>query len=176
MLESAGLEIGTDVTVKWMDNHADVAQKVATTPDAIGLLPEPQVSVITSKSKTVKVALDLNELWKDVTGQELPMGVLVAKKYFIENNAEDIEVLLGLVADSIEDVQGASDEVAQKIVDAGIVPSVEICKAVIPNCSLTRMSAEESKDTLSAFFEKLYAANPASVGGAIPSDDIYYGI
>ena len=174
LLKSAGLKLGTDVKVKWLENHADVAQKVASKKGAIGLLPEPQVSAITSKAKTVKVALDLNSLWQEVTGKELPMGILVAKKDYIEANPENIEVLLSLVADSVEDVKGASDEVIQKIVDAGIVPDANLCKKVIPSCSLTCMSAEDSKATISAFYSKLFAVNPSSLGGAMPDDDIYY--
>lgn len=176
LLKSAGLKLGTDVKVKWLENHADVAQKVASTNGAVGLLPEPQVSAITSKAKVVKVALDLNSLWQEVTGQELPMGILVAKKDYVEANSENIEALLTLVAESVEDVIGASDEVVQKIVDAGIVPDANLCKKVIPNCSLTCMSAEDSKATISAFYSKLFAINPSSLGGAMPQDDIYYGI
>lgn len=176
LLEDAGLEAGKDVTIKWFDNHADVAQQVATKKGAIGLLPEPQVSAIEAKAKTVKTSLDCNALWQGLTGQELPMGILLAKKSFVESRAEDIETLLSLVAASVEDVNSASDEVVQKIVDAGIVPSAEICKAVIPNCSIVCMSAEDSKATLAAFFQKLFEVEATSVGGEMPGDDIYYGI
>ena len=176
LLQDAGMEVGKDVTVKWLDNHADVAQQVATKPGAIGLLPEPQVSAIEAKAQTVKTALDCNALWQDLTGQELPMGILLAKKSFVEEHADDVDVLLSLVATSVEDVNSASDEVVQKIVDAGIVPSAEICKAVIPNCSIVCMSAEDSKATLGAFFEKLYEIEASAIGGKLPGDDIYYGI
>lgn len=176
LLKSEGLKLGADVKVKWLENHADVAQKVASTNGAIGLLPEPQVSAITSKAKTVKVALNLNNLWQELTDQELPMGILVAKKDYVESNQENIEALLSLVAESVEDVKDASDEVVQKIVEAGIVPDAELCKKVIPNCSLTCMSAEDNKATISAFYEKLFEADPSSIGGAMPADDIYYGI
>ena len=176
LIENAGLSIGQDVQIEWLDSHASVAQKVATTDGAIGLLPEPQVSALKAQKQTVRTALDMNKLWKEMTDQELPMGILVAKKDFIEKNGSDVESLLKLVADSVKDVQGASDEVVDKIVKAGIVPDAELCKAVIPNCSLTCMSAKDSKATLSAFFKKLYKVNPASVGGALPENDIYYGI
>lgn len=176
VVEAAGLKLGVDVQVQWLENHADVAQKLATTPGAIALLPEPQVSALTAKSPKIRSALDMNSLWKDATGEELPMGILVAKKDFVENRADDVDVFLGLVDASVEDVVGASDEVVQKIVDAGIVPNAEICKAVIPNCSLVCMSADESKAVLSTFFEKLHAVNPMAVGGKVPGDDIYYGV
>lgn len=176
LLKSAGFKLGKDVKVRWLDNHADVAQKVAQKKGAIGLLPEPQVSALRSKMKKVKIALNLNTLWKEITNQELPMGILVAKKDYIESNPDNIEALLSLVAKSVENVIGASDEVVQKIVDAGIVPDAALCKAVIPNCSLTCMTAEDSKATLSAFYNKLFAVNPSSLGGAMPQDDIYYGV
>lgn len=176
LLNEQDLHSGKEVTVQWMDNHADVAQKVASTEGAIGLLPEPQVSAITAKAQTVKVALNLNDEWKTVTGQELPMGILVANKNFIDKNAEDIDKFINLVSASIEDVQSASDEVVQKIVDAKIIPSAEICKAVIPNCSLVCYSAEDTEAILTPFYDELFKLNPASIGGAQPENDIYYNL
>ena len=176
LLNEQDLHSGKEVTVQWMDNHADVAQKVASTEGAIGLLPEPQVSAIGAKAQTVKVALNLNDEWKTVTGQELPMGILVAKKDFTDKNAEDIDKFINLVSASIEDVQSASDEVVQKIVDAKIIPSAEICKAVIPNCSLVCYSAEDTEAILSPLYDELFKLNPASIGGAQPEDDIYYNL
>lgn len=176
LLKSAGLKLGKDVKVKWLENHADVAQKVASRRGAIGLLPEPQVSAITSKTKQVKIALDLNSLWLEVTGKELPMGILVAKRDYIKENKANIDELLLLVAESIQDVTSANRKVIKKIVKAGIVSDADLCEAVIPNCSLTCMSAKENKKTISIFYKKLFEANPSSLGGAMPDDDIYYGI
>ena len=175
VLEAAGLELNEDVEVKWLEDHAAVAQMVAATPGAVGLLPEPQVSSLTAKSDSVRVALSMNKLWRDATDHALPMGILVAKKDFVENRTEDIDKFLELVNESVENVKGGSDEVVQKIVDAGIVPDFDVCKAVIPNCALTCLSARDNKATLSVFYNKLYAVEKTSVGGAVPDDDIYYG-
>ena len=174
LLESAGLTPGEDVEIEWMDAHADVAQKLLTNEGAIALLPEPFVSTVTSKSEAVKVAVDLNAEWTGLTGQELPMGILIAKKDFVESRADDVAALLSLVAASVEDVNGASDEVVQKIVDAGFLADPAIAKSAIPRCSMTCMSSDDSKSALSAFYEKLYEVEPASVGGALPADDLYY--
>lgn len=176
LLENAGLKVGTDVNVEWLDSHATVAQKVASTPGAIGLLPEPQVSSLTMKNNKIKVALDMNKLWKDMTDQELPMGILVAKKEFVESRTEDVDMLLGLVMDSITDVQTASDEVVQKIVDAGIVPMADVCKEVIDNCALVCYSGEETKAAIGELYNILFKADPTSIGGKLPGDDIYYGL
>lgn len=174
LLENAGLEVGTDVQVEWLDSHATVAQKVASTEGAIGLLPEPQVSAVEAQSDKIVTALDMNALWKEMTGQELPMGILVAKKDFVESRTEDVNLLLSLTKASIEAVQEQSDEVVQKIVDAGIVPAAGLCKQVIDKCALVCYSSDETKAAIGALYEVLFKADPTSIGGALPGDDIYY--
>ncbi len=176
LLENACLEVGKDVQVEWLDSHASVAQKVASTDDAIGLLPEPQVSAITVGNEEVKIALNINTLWKDMIHKELPMGILIAKKDFVESRAEDIGVLLEKVDASIKDVQTQSNEVIEKIVRAGIMADPALCKASIPNCALVCYSGDETKTTVSAFYDKMYELAPELIGGAIPGDDIYYGV
>lgn len=155
VLDNVGLTLGEDVQVQWLEDHAAVAQKVASTPGSIGLLPEPMVSLVTAKTTTVHVALDMNSLWTKMTGHELPMGILIAKKNYVAEYGATIDALLDEVDASIKDVNSGSDEVIKKIVDAGIVQDENLCKAVIPNCSLVRMSAEDSKATLSKFYEIL---------------------
>lgn len=174
--KQAKLKLGKDVEIKWLDNHGDVAQKIATTPNSVGLLPEPQVSALSTKSKKVNIALDLNKEWNAYSGQELPMGILIAKSEFVEQNNKDIDTLLELTAKSVENVNTGSDEVAQKNVDAGIVPDLNICKAVIPNCSIVCLNAEDSKNILSTFYQKLFEIEKTSIGGKVPNDDIYFGI
>lgn len=175
ILEKSGLTLGEDVQVQWLEDHAAVAQKVASTTGTIGLLPEPMVSLVTAKATTVRVALDMNTLWTEMTGHELPMGILIAKKEYVTEHRASIDTMLDLVDASIKDVNNGSDAVVKKIVDAGIVQDENLCKAVIPNCSLVRMSPEDSKTTLSTFYEILFKCEPTSVGGAVPADDIYYG-
>lgn len=162
ILENAGVK----ADVQWLEDHADVARKVMSTEGAIGLLPEPQVS-----ASGANVAIDVNAVWKEMTGSELPMGVVVAKKDWIESHPSDVKALISLVEKSVADVNTCSDGVVEKIVSEGIVPNAELCRKVIPSCSLV---CEESQAGLSVLFELLYSFNPAAVGGAIPGEDIYY--
>ena len=174
ILENAGLEIGKDVQVEWLDSHATVAQKLATTPGAIALLPEPQVSALQLKSDAITIALDMNALWQDMTDQELPMGILIAKKEFLEQRADDVAIFMDEVYASIEDVKTVSDEVVNKIVEAGIIGLPDVCRAAIPNCSLVCYSADDTKAAIDAFYNVLFKLNPASIGGAMPTD-LFWG-
>lgn len=176
LLENAGLKMGEDVQVEWMDAHADVAQKLMSTEGAFALLPEPFASTVLSKSEKVEAAVDMNDAWMQMTGKELPMGILVAKKDFIESRPEDVEALLELVNESVETVKEGSDEVAEKLVEAGFIGDAELCKDVIPRLSLTCLTGEENKETLNTFYETLFKMNSAAVGGNMPADGLYYGV
>ncbi|MBQ0017634.1 MAG: ABC transporter substrate-binding protein [Clostridiales bacterium] len=174
LLENAGLKMGEDVKVEWLDAHADVAQKLMATEGAFALLPEPFASTVLSKNEKVEVAVDINDAWNQMTGQELPMGILIAKKEFAESRADDADTLLTLVEASVEDVKGASEEVIGKIIDVGFMDNAVLCEDTIPRLSLTCLSSEENRETLTAFYEILYKCNPAAVGGKMPEESLFY--
>ena len=176
VLENAGIDMQTEVKLEWLEDHAAVAQKVAATEGAIGLLPQPMVASITAANPAVRKAINLREEWKAMTEQDLPMGIIVARKEFVESRPDDVDLLLDMVMDSITNVQQESDEVVQKIVDAGIIGMPEICKAAIDDNMLVCYSAEDTRDILNAFYDKLFKMNPVAVGGKLPDDSIYYGI
>lgn len=182
ILKSAGLKPDKDVKIEWLANHADVNSKLQKKKGVVALLPEPFVSVALSSGNDKIIELfDMNTEWTVATGQNFPMGVLVARKEFIENRADDLDILLGDIKKSITEVDEASDEVCQKIVDAGFIAKPEIAKAAIPNCGLAfytdeegDMSLEAGREIMTVFNETMFKLDPKSVGGALPGDDFYY--
>ena len=182
VLSAAGLEIGKDLNVEWLASHADVNQVLLTTEGTIAMVPEPFVSTaLTQGEGAVTDLFDMNTLWADATGQDFPMGVLIARRDFVENRASDLQGMLTELKASIDDVNTASDEVAQKIVDAGFLGNAEIAKKAIPNCSLCLyadadgdMSFSNGTEIMKTFNETMFALTPQAVGGALPGDDLYY--
>lgn len=182
VLEANGLTMGEDVQVTWLANHADVNTQLLTTPGTIAMVPEPFASVAQAKGgDAVTKLFDMNELWNDAVGQDFPMGVLVATRDFVEFRSGDLYAMLMDLQASIDDVNTASDEVAQKIVDAGFLGDPAIAKAAIPNCSLCLYADEEGDhsfdkgiEIMKAFNETMFGVNPAAVGGALPEDDLYF--
>lgn len=176
LLANAGLDMNKDVKVQWLEDHAAVSQKVMTTEGSVGLLPEPMKSTIISKNPAIRAAIDLDAAWNEMTGERLPMGIVIARKDFVEERSEDVDYLLEMVMDSVTAVQTKSDEVVNKIVEAGIIPDSDICKSVIDNDLLVCLSGEDTKAILTPFYETLFKMDPAAVGGKVPGDEIYYGI
>ena len=105
------------------------------------------------------------------------MGVLVARKSFVEERADDLAVLLADYQTSVDFVNNSPAEAADAIVEKGFIGKAVIAEAAIPNCHIVLYSGDQ-KDAgatmLKTFNETLFAMNPAAVGGALPGDDLYY--
>ena len=64
-------------------------------------------------------------------------------------------------------------EAAQEIAEQGIIASAAVAEKALPSCSLVFISGEEMQAQAAPLYDILFAANPASVGGAAPADDYY---
>lgn len=178
VLAAAGLKLYEDVKVEWLANHAEVNTKLLSEDGTIAMVPEPFVSTALSAGKEgVSEVFDMNTLWKDATGQELPMGVLVARKDFADERADDLKVLLSDLQESVDFVNGSPEEAARLIVEKGFIGKAEIAEAAIPNCHIVLYagdSASEGAEILKTFNQTLFEMNPQAVGGKLPEDDLYY--
>jgi len=178
ILEDNGLKIYEDVNVQWLANHSEVNTKLLSEEGTIAMVPEPFVSTALSAGKdSVKDLFDLNELWEDATGEELPMGVLIARKSFVEERGDDLKVLLSDLEKSVDYINEASDEAVALIVEKGFIGKAEIAKKAIPNCHIVLYAgddAEKGASMLKTFNETLFEMNPASIGGKLPDEELYY--
>ena len=94
---------------------------------------------------------------------------------FAKNNPDAVVRFLEEYEKSIEAVKADPDHAAQLCEQYGIVPKAAIAKRAIPDCSLTFVAgAEEIRATLEPYYQVLFDANPASVGGAVPDEAFYW--
>ena len=160
------------VTVKYVGEHTALAAMVASGEAKIALLPEPFVSAVMVKNPDVRVALDLNTAWEEASGTKLVMGVYIASRTFYNEHPDQVKAFLADYAASVEKVNSSADA-AQKIADLGIVGSAEIAKQAIPRSYIVSITGDEAKSAASAVLNVLFTANPKSVGGKLPGDDLY---
>lgn len=179
VLEEAGLTVGEDVTVTWLASHADVNQKLLSEAGAVAMVPEPFVSTaLAAGVEGVTQLFDMNELWTSATGEALPMGVLVARKDFVEERENDLKVLLADYQTSVDFVNGDAAEAAKLIVEKGFIGKEAIAETAIPRCQIVLYAGDDAKagaEVLRTFNETLFEMAPAAVGGALPNEDLYYG-
>ena len=178
VLQDNGLTIYEDVNVQWVANHSEVNTQLLSQEGTIAMIPEPFVSTALAQGQEgVTKLFDLNELWEEATGQQLPMGVLVATRSFAEDRSDDLKVLLSDLQASVDYVNDSPAEAAKAIVEHGFIGDEAIAEAAIPNCHIvlyTGDNAAEGIEMLKTFNQTLYDMDPAYVGGALPDENLYY--
>lgn len=174
LLTDSGMEIGKDVFVEYKSEHTDVASLIASGEAEIALLPEPNVTAATLQNSDVRIALDLTQEWEAKYSTKLVQGCVIARTEFVKNYPDTVNAFLSSYKESVDFINTASDEAAQMIVDAGIIPKTPLAKKAIPNSYITFITGEEMKTLTTQNLQVLFDANPASVGGTLPSEDFYY--
>ena len=77
---------------------------------------------------------------------------------------------------SIEWVTANTADAAQLVAEYGIVAKAPLAEKALPACNITYMDGADMKQALSGYLDVLYQQDAASVGGALPGDDFYYGV
>lgn len=175
LLEENGLSPMDDVIVDWKSEHSECVSALATGAATIAMLPQPFVTVAQSKIPDLRVALDLTQEWDALdNGSALLTGVVVARREVVESNPGAVDAFLADYAASVEWVNANTADAAALIGDYGIVEA-DVAEQALPYCNIVCITGTEMKDKLSGYLQVLCDADSASVGGAMPGDDFYYG-
>ena len=179
LLEANGIDPKKDVEITYYTDHAELATLMATGKIDIAMLPEPNVTTVMAKNSSVRKALDLTEEWEKATAAKgkktsLAQGCLIVRTEFLEAHPNAVKAFLAAYKESVDFVNGNTEKAAQMIADAGIVPNAQIAAKALPNCNIVYMTGDEMIKTAKANFDVLFKADPTSVGGAMPGDDLYY--
>lgn len=176
ILEKNGLEPGVDVTIDYRGDHSELATLVELGEVDLAMLPQPFVTIVTSRNKNVELAIDLTDEWIEVSpeGTELPMGCLVGSREFADTYTSEVVQLLVSYNQSVNWVNQNPADAAELIVDFGILPSAELAEAAIPESNIRYIFSQNSMEMMDAFLKILFEYNPKSIGGALPGDDFYF--
>ncbi len=175
LLTENGLDPDKDVELVFGE-ASEITQKLMTGEAACAMLPVPAATAAIAKGEgKIRAALDLTQVWNDLdNGSEFIMTAVVARAEFVEHHKDKVDTFLKDYAASIDYVVNNVDEAAGLIAGYGITPSAGIAKAAIPQCHLTFIAGADMAPAISGYYEILYRADPAAVGGALPDDAIYY--
>ncbi|MBE6712199.1 MAG: ABC transporter substrate-binding protein [Ruminococcaceae bacterium] len=176
VLKENGIDPDKDVKLEFLAGGDEVAAKLATTKGAIGMLPEPKKSAFLDKNTSFRVCLDMTEEWNKVagSGNTLIQGVFIARKEFIEQHPQVIKNFLDDYNASQKNVNTSLTAGAKHVVEAKILPSEILAKKAIPGCNITFIEGKEMKAAVEKCLQVLFDADTKSVGGKLPSEDIYY--
>lgn len=174
LLERSGIDPDRDVTIEWMAEHGAIVAQLLAEPGAVGLLPQPFVTVAMKQNAELRLALDLNDDWiRLVPEAGLVMGVLVAQKETVEQHPEAVDAFLKRYREAIQFTNDHPGETS-RMVEALDVFDAKISEAAIPYCNIHYADGDAMKQQLKGFLELLSSMNPQAIGGNMPADDFYY--
>lgn len=175
VLKQSGLDPEKDVKIEFLAENTELAARMASGEIKLAMVPEPQVSSIMVQNADVRVALSMNDVWESVAGEgsKLMMGCVAVRDDFLKENKAAVDTFLTEYAASISATANV-DATATLCETYGIIPKAAIAKKAIPNCEITFVKGAEMKAQIGNYYDVLFAANPASIGGAVPTDAFYY--
>ena len=177
VLTQNGIDPASDVTIEWKSEQAECLSALMAEENTIAMLPQPFVTTAQTKSENIRVALDLTEEWNKIDpDSQLITGVLAVRSDYAEQHPEELEAFLTDYRSSIEWVTANTADAAQLVAEYGIVAKAPLAEKALPACNITYMDGADMKQALSGYLDVLYHQDAASVGGALPGDDFYYGV
>lgn len=176
LLTENGVE-PANVDIQWMTAQ-EVIAKMTTEEAAICMLPVPAATTVMMKDAGIRQAISLSEEWDKLGNGALAQGCIVVRTAFLEENANVVASFLKAYEKSINYMNDEAnrEDAAALVAQYGITANAQIAAKAIPTCNLTFITGQEMKDILVQFFDVMYQANPASIGGAMPADEFYYGV
>lgn len=169
VLEEAGLK---NVNIEWKAEHAEALSALLTHENCVAMIPQPFATNALEKNG-VRIALDLNEAWKELTGYPLITGVAVTRKDTLKTKRSLIDKFLADYKRSVEFVNENIEEAAVLIGNTGVV-ATPLAKKTIPLGFITYIDGSEMKEILNKYLEILSTFKKDAIGGNLPDEEFYY--
>ena len=175
VLTQNGIDPVSDVDIQWMTPQ-EVTAKMVQSTDGVCMLPVPAATALMIKDSAVREAINVSAEWDKIAENPLVMGCVVARTAFIQEHPELVEQFLAEYEASIhymkDEVNSAS--AAEYVAQFGITANAAIAAKAIPQCNLTYLAGEEMRTAIQGYYEVLFTADPAAIGGGNPDDAFYY--
>lgn len=174
LLNKAG--IADQVTLEFKSEPTEVVQALSADATAVGVLPQPFATAACVKNEALKAVIDLTDVWASSVddGSQLLTGVTIVRNEFLTEHPEAVAEFIEQQAASVDAANADPAGVAPLVVAAGIIDAEPVAAKAIPSCHLVCITGAEMQSALSGYLQTLFYSDPASVGGALPTDSFYF--
>lgn len=173
ILNKNGINPATDITINFVSSD-DLKAKLISGEAEIAMAPEPLATAVMVQNQELNRVLSINDEWSKVSDTTLMMGCVIALDSFVKANPKAVEKFLEEYEKSIKFATENIDEAAAYCETYGIAPKAAIAKKSIPICNLCYVTGSDMKTNVDGYFNVLFDADPTSIGGKLPADDLYY--
>ncbi len=177
ILNGNGIDPEADLTIEYKSEAAEVLSALLSDNAAVAVLPQPYVTAALAQNEGLRIALSLTEEWEKADPDSgLITGVTVVNNDFLAANPEAVKTFVEEQPASAAYVNEHNDEAAEWIAALGIVAKAPLAQKALPFCNIVCIDGDEMKAKVGGYLSALYEMNPASVGGALPAEDIFASI
>ena len=176
LLAQSGLD-EESVNIQWTTPEEATQALLSGEADA-AMLPVPAATAAIAKGQgQVRQAVDLSAAWEEAygsMGSGLYMGCLVVRRDFAAEHPQAVADFLDAYAASMDFVTGDPAAAAPLAEAHGLAPSAAIAEKAIPACNLCFLTGDGIAEAVTPYYEALFRADPAAIGGSLPDDGFYY--
>lgn len=173
VLEKNGLDPDKDLTIEFVASNDEITAALVSGKADLAMIAEPAATSVLKKAEGFRRALDISAEWDKVSDSGLMMGCVVVRADFLAENEDAVKAFLKEYEKSIKACDDV-DATATLCEEQGIIPAAAVAKEAIPNCNITFVSGKDMQTGVTEYFKVLFDGNPASIGGELPPDDLFY--
>ncbi len=175
LLKKYNIEPDKDLLLDYgFPTHLEMANAMAAGRAEIGVVSEPQASLVLNKNKDVHLIFDLNKEWKKHEGFPMTQTALLVKRSVLEENPKLVKKVMMACEKSTLWVNSNHEAAAHLIVKYGILPDYQTAVNSIPRSNLSFSRASEIKEMVEKYLKLFYEIDPDIIGGKIPDEKFYY--
>ena len=150
------------VAIKYFNTPQEFNAMLIQNPEAVGLVPEPAVSVL--KGKGVNAVLDLQEMY-DSVGKAYPQAVLMVKKSVVEKYPSLINKMKNKFSDNVLWVKNNPISAVQAVkgkFDATTLNPDTITSNTVDGCKIYWQTASDAKIQVNEYIRRITEINSAA--------------
>ncbi len=178
LLKENGLDPDKDVTLVYLSGATELAPNFLAGKAQVSMLPEPVLTTVRIKKHETHVILDLQQEWNKVfeTEKGYPQAGIFVRDELIQRSPQLVKNYLKVLEEGMLWLNENPSEAGLYAEELEMGLPAAVVEKSMPGNNIRYQSAANVQKELENFFQILYDFNPATVGGALPDDGLYYGL
>lgn len=175
LMKKTGLDGAFNLEFK--SSPLEVLNMMQEQENCVAILPQPFVSLAKILVNPLYIPIDLTVEWNQAfadTGSQAVTTTTIVNKQFLEKHEQAVVEYLNMAGQSVAWTLANMDKASALQEELGTFLNNSVALDAMPYISMVNLTGEDMRTALSGFLSELYAANPDSIGGALPGDDFYY--
>lgn len=176
VLSKNGLDPDKDVEIIYLNSSAEMGPAFLSGKTDLAVLPEPLLSVITSKKEDAKIIFDLNEEWSIASGAKkgFPQSSLIIKTDLIENNPDFVKSFIENYQASRKWAIVNPDQLGDYAEELEIAVEKDIIKKGIKWTNPEDFEIEDRILEYEIYYKAILDFAPDFIGGKLPGEKLYF--